>query len=285
MVMTEVVNFTFIEDMSTLLSSCVEGKKLKTFFEIDKEFENMMTVVATLVVTTIPASTIDGVHTGKRARMHKNGKTSVPKVVIMCTVCKKNGHDDRVASSTPRLQDDILKSEKSNKEALLTVFGTNEPNEEFLNCVSLKHYRACTGTYDMLSSRFHARSVVLDQVFVLDTTVSILDSGTMTSIIQGTQGTGFRVQLVGVTGDGIQAEITDVTFPVITSTNEFSIRLALKLIFPWGDLMTLVSVVFCTRLRVFLSSRSFTIICGISLRDDPQVSCRLVQTYQALTMR
>jgi hypothetical protein len=61
---------------------------------------------------------------------------------------------------------------------------------------------------------------VLDQVFVPDTTVSILDSGVMVSIIQGTQGTGSRVQLVGVTGDDIQAEITDVTFPVLTVTNE-----------------------------------------------------------------
>ena len=72
----------------------------------------------------------------------------------------------------------------------------------------------------MSSSRFHVRLAVLDQVFVPDTTASILDSGAMASIIQGTQGTGSRVQLVGVTGDGIQTEITDVTFPVLTVTNE-----------------------------------------------------------------
>jgi hypothetical protein len=72
----------------------------------------------------------------------------------------------------------------------------------------------------MPSSRFHARSAVLDQVFLPDTTTSILDSGAMVSIIQRTQGTGSRVQLVGVTGDVIQAEITDVTFPVLTATNE-----------------------------------------------------------------
>jgi hypothetical protein len=43
--MTELVNDTFIEDMSTLLSSCAEEKNRKTFFVIDKEFESMMTVV------------------------------------------------------------------------------------------------------------------------------------------------------------------------------------------------------------------------------------------------
>ena len=49
--MTELVNDTFIEDMSTLLSSCGKRKKLKTFFEIDKEFESMMTVVKSNFVT------------------------------------------------------------------------------------------------------------------------------------------------------------------------------------------------------------------------------------------
>jgi hypothetical protein len=63
-------------------------------------------------------------------------------------------------------------------------------------------------------------SAVLDQVFVPDTTDSILDIGDMVSILQGTQRTGSRVQLVGVTGDVIQVEITDVTFPVLTVTNE-----------------------------------------------------------------
>jgi hypothetical protein len=99
-------------------------------------------------------------------------------------------------------------------------FAPNEHNDECLNCVSLQCYRACVDTYAMPSSRFHACSVVLDQVFVPDTTDSILDSGAMVRIIQGTQGTGSCVQLVGVTGDDIQAEIADVTFPILTSTNE-----------------------------------------------------------------
>ena len=50
-VMTELVNGTFIEDLSTLLSSCIEGKKLKTPFEIDKEFESMMVGVKSNFVT------------------------------------------------------------------------------------------------------------------------------------------------------------------------------------------------------------------------------------------
>ena len=53
---------------------------------------------------------------------------------------------------------------------------------------SLKCYRACTETYVMSPSRFHARSVVLDQVFVPDTTDSILDNGTMASLYKGPKG-------------------------------------------------------------------------------------------------
>ena len=49
--MTELVNGTFIEDLSILLSSCTDGKHRKTFFEIDKEFESMMTVVKSNFVT------------------------------------------------------------------------------------------------------------------------------------------------------------------------------------------------------------------------------------------
>jgi hypothetical protein len=183
-----------------------------------------------LMATTTPAATTGAAHTGKRARVHKNGKTTVPKAVITCTVCKKNGHDtqdswfnaeNKVKEVAKMKSDaeDILKSKKSNKKAYTAGFPADEPNEECSNCVSLKCYRACTDTYAMPSSRFHARSAVLDQVFVPDTTASILDSGAMASITQGTQGTGSRVQLVGVTGDGI-AEIADVTFPVLTATNE-----------------------------------------------------------------
>jgi hypothetical protein len=89
-----------------------------------------------------------------------------------------------------------------------------------VSIVSLCNVIALVPTHAMSSSRFHARSAVLDQVFVPDTTSSILDNGAMVSIIQGTEGTGSRVQLVGVTGDDIQAEITDVTFPVLITTNE-----------------------------------------------------------------
>jgi hypothetical protein len=138
--------------------------------------------------------------------VYNNTKTTVPKTVITCTVCKKNGHnvhgcwfnaENKLKEATKMKSDteDILKSKKNNKKTLMSGFAPNEHNDECLNCVSLKFYHACADTYDMPSSRFHAHSAVFDQVFVPDTTASILDSGTMVNIIQGTQGTGSRVQL------------------------------------------------------------------------------------------
>jgi hypothetical protein len=94
--------------------------------------------------------------------VHKNGKTTVPKAVITCTVCKKNGHDAqgcwfnaenklKEAAKMKSDAEDCLKSKKSNKKALMAGFVANEQNEECLNCVSLKCYRACADTYAMQS--------------------------------------------------------------------------------------------------------------------------------------
>ncbi len=243
------------------------------------ELTEMKALVATLGTTSIPTATAGTAHTGKRDRVHNNSKTTVSKTVITCTVCKKNGHNVRgcwfnvenklkEAAKMKSDAEDILKSKKSNKKALMVGFVPNDHIDECLNCVSLKCYRACADTYDMPSSRFHARSAVLDQVFVPDTTDSILDRGDMVSIIRGTQGTGSRVQLVGVTGDDIQAEIADVTFPVLTVTNELYV-IDTTNSQPGSTLLV-------DKTRAFLSRCFFTIICGISLCGDPPTSCRRV---------
>ena len=134
-----------------------------------------------------------------------------------------------------------------------------------------------------------------------------------------TKGTVSCVQLVGVTGDGIQSKILGVTFPVLPVTNElylyvfyvidtrnsksgstllaettfgktilspwrFSLRSTLKLIFRWVEPTTLVLTVFCTHLRVFLFRWVSTIIC-IFLCGDPLVSWDLTQPCQTSDLR
>ena len=71
-----------------------------------------------------------------------------------------------------------------------------------------------------------APNVVLDQRFVPTqdrsavVTGTIIDSAAMMDVIQGPQGSGQRVQLVGVTGDQVSAEIADVVFPILTQAKK-----------------------------------------------------------------
>jgi hypothetical protein len=53
----------------------------------------MKVLGTTLGTTTISTTTVGVTHTHKQARVYNNAKTTVPKTVITCTVCKKNGHD------------------------------------------------------------------------------------------------------------------------------------------------------------------------------------------------
>ncbi len=80
--------------------------------------------------TITPAATTGAAHTGKRARVYKNDKTTSPKAVITYTVCNKNGHDAqgclfnvenklKEAGKMKSDTEDILKSKKSNKKALM----------------------------------------------------------------------------------------------------------------------------------------------------------------------
>ena len=47
---------------------------------------------------------------------------------------------------------------------------------------------------------------------------TILDSAAMMHVVEGPQGRGQRVQLLGVTGDQVSAEIADVVFPIMKKT-------------------------------------------------------------------
>ena len=139
---------------------------------------------------------------------HTRIVTMIHNCLHPCTVCKKYGHDatgcwinaeNKLKAAAKMMSDAeaIFKSKKSNKKAYVASSAAKKSDASSCNCVSVKCYRACADTYAIQSSRFHTRSAVIDQVFVPATTASILDSGAMASIIQGTQGTGSRVQLVG----------------------------------------------------------------------------------------
>jgi hypothetical protein len=173
------------------------------------------------ISTAATSHPTDGASHHKRARANKNGKTydCVQGRHHMSYVQVEWTRHQRLLSwfntknkmrETAKMKsdsEDILKFKKNNKKVYVTGFAANKSDESCCNCASLKCYRACTDSCAMLPSRFHDCSVVLDQVFVPATKVSVLDIGDMSSIIQGTQRTDSRVQLVGVTGDGMQDDI------------------------------------------------------------------------------
>ena len=91
----------------------------------------------------------------------RTAKTNMPKAVITCPLCKKNGHDanrswfnaeNKLTEAVKMKSDaeDIFKSKKSTEEAYVAGFAANESDESCCNCVSLKCERACTDSHAML---------------------------------------------------------------------------------------------------------------------------------------
>jgi len=58
---------------------------------------------------------------------------------------------------------------------------------------------------------------VFDQEFVPHTPGTVLDSCAQVNILEGTLGSGNRIQLTGITGTTTEAERADAVFPVITA--------------------------------------------------------------------
>jgi hypothetical protein len=58
---------------------------------------------------------------------------------------------------------------------------------------------------------------VFDQEFVPHTPGTVLDSGAQVNIVEGTLGSGTRIQLTGITGATTEAERTDAMFPVLAA--------------------------------------------------------------------
>ena len=68
---------------------------------------------------------------------------------------------------------------------------------------------------------------MFDQQFVPHTPGTVLDSGAQVNILEGTLGSGTRIQLTGITGAATEAERADAMFPVIAadgSRHAISIR-------------------------------------------------------------
>jgi hypothetical protein len=113
----------------------------------------MTALIATTAAATSHPTDGAACH-GKRAQANKNGKTNMPKAVITCPVCKKDGHDanrswfnakNKLREAVKMKSDaqDIFKSTKSTEEACVACLAANQSHESCCNCVSLKCERTC----------------------------------------------------------------------------------------------------------------------------------------------
>ena len=84
---------------------------------------------------------------------------------------------------------------------------------------SNKALAAAAAASDSDYSACHAspHGCVFDQEFVPHTPGTVLDSGAQVNILEGTLGSGTRIQLTGITGATIEAERADAVFPVIAA--------------------------------------------------------------------
>ena len=157
----------------------------------------------------------------KRAR---SGAPVDKKPIPVCTVCGKRGHNaadcwDKLDADQAKL--DVAKANRDKKKADMAKRqpSSKESKAYTAAIASNKALAAAAAATDSDYSACHAspHGCVFDQEFVPHTPGTILDSGAQVNILEGTLGSGTRIQLTGITGATIEAERADAVFPVIAA--------------------------------------------------------------------
>jgi hypothetical protein len=167
----------------------------------------------------------------KRAR---NGVPVEKKPIPVCTVCSKRGHNavdcwDKLDADQAKL--DLAKAARDKKKADMSKRqpSSKETKAYTATVASNKALAAAAAASDSDYSTCHAslHGCVFDQEFVPHTPGTVLDSGAQVNILEGTLGSGTRIQLTGITGATTEAERADAMFPVLAadgSRHAISIR-------------------------------------------------------------
>ena len=157
----------------------------------------------------------------KRAR---SGAPVDKKPIPVCTVCGKRGHNaadcwDKLDADQAKL--DVAKANRDKKKADMAKRqpSSKESKAYTAAIASNKALAAAAAATDSDYSACHAspHGCVFDQEFVPHTPGTVLDSGAQVNILEGTLGSGTRIQLTGITGATIEAERADAVFPVIAA--------------------------------------------------------------------
>jgi hypothetical protein len=161
----------------------------------------------------------------KRAR---NGVPVEKKPIPVCTVCSKRGHNavdcwDKLDADQAKL--DLAKAARDKKKAVMSKRqpSSKETKAYTATVASNKALAAAAAASDSDYSTCHASlyGCVFDQEFVPHTPGTVLDSGAQVNILEGTLGSGTRIQLTGITGAATEAERADAMFPVLDRATLF----------------------------------------------------------------
>jgi hypothetical protein len=128
---------------------------------------------------------------------------------------------DQAKTARDKKKADMAKQQPSSKEtkAYNAAVSSNKA----------KTFEAAAAASDSDYSKWHAslHGCVFDQEFVPHTPGTVLDSIAQVNILEGTLGSGTRIQLTGITGATTEAEKGDAVFPVFVangSRHAISIR-------------------------------------------------------------
>ena len=186
-------------------------------------------------------------HQAPGTKRERSGKpVGDKKAVSVCESCGKRGHNkdkcwegldeakaklDAAIAERDKKKADMAKRQPSIKEAKAYIAACNKATVAAAAAAEeLEYPRAVVSLHgarlDLPPSTHIVLQAALDQQFVPNTPGAVLDSAAMLNILQGTQGSGTRVRLMGITGDSSEAEIADAAFPVVTKDGKrFLIRI------------------------------------------------------------
>jgi hypothetical protein len=157
----------------------------------------------------------------KRAR---NGVPVEKKRIPVCTVCSKRGHNaadcwDKLDADQAKL--DLAKAARDTEKADMSKRQSSSKETKAYTATVAPHkaLAAAAAASDSDYSTCHAslNGCVFDPEFVPYTPGTVLDSGAQVNILEGTIGSGTRIQLTGITGATTEAERADAMFPVLAA--------------------------------------------------------------------
>jgi hypothetical protein len=133
--------------------------------------------------------------------------------------------------TTDQAKLDLAKAARDKKKADMSKRqpSSKETKAYTATVASNKALAAAAAASDSDYSTCHAslHGCVFDQEFVPHTPGTVLDSGAQVNILEGTLGSGTRIQLTGITGATTETERADAMFPVLAadgSRHAISIR-------------------------------------------------------------